>query len=125
MGASEPADFENGSVDRFAGGSGERAMSSPGRALGRLVWTVAFIALPARPESTQQRGRAPALGKNKCQHAGCHRQPVFGPKGAARPEWCGQHRLEAHIDLRNPYCHRKTPRPLPLRCAFLTCCRQA
>ena len=29
--------------------------SPPERALGRLVWTVAFIALPARPESTQQR----------------------------------------------------------------------
>ena len=89
-------------------------MSSPApRALGRLVWTVAFIALPARPENTQERGRAPGLGKNKCQHAGCHRQPVFGPKGAARPEWCGQHRLEAHIDLRNPYCHRNPPAPCP------------
>ena len=85
--------------------------SPPGRALGRLVWTVAFIALPARPENTQHRGRAAALGKNKCQHAGCHRQPVFGPKGAARPEWCGQHRLESHIDLRNPYSHRNPPPP--------------
>ena len=39
----------------------------------------------------------------RCEEEGCHKQPVFGPKGG-RAVFCRQHALAHHVDVSNRRC---------------------
>ena len=47
-----------------------------------------------------------AIKSHRCQHNGCHKYSTFSLKGN-KPIYCGVHRLNGMIDVRNPICKTK------------------
>ena len=121
MGAWEPADFENGSVDRFAGGSGGEGDVFP-RAGPRPAGVDRGIHCAAGPPR-EHAAAGTGTGPRQEQVSACRVSSPAGfwpeGRGEARVVWTAQ-AGSAHRSAES-VLPSQTPRPLPLRCAFLTC----